>query len=122
MAIVKYDDNFKNRLLAFQRAHGLTEDGRLGAAAWAKLVEVPAAPVAGDVPAEVVAPVSVGSEPRPSGTPGRRAPAVTREEFPALYSFAELDGDENALNELLRTQLGFDLHAVLQHIDTVVRS
>ena len=62
MATVVFDENLKNRLVAFQEANGLLADGVAGEKTWAKIVSGPEAKTSGEkadeegAKAEAVAP------------------------------------------------------------------
>jgi hypothetical protein len=100
---IQFDEQLKSRLLAFQKAHGLTEDGTVGAHTWTKLVDP-----AGDVD---------------TGTPDKAAAvqvAVTPDNFPLLFKIAETCQDEQGFKNFLLEEAGVDIDAVVADIQSVL--
>jgi hypothetical protein len=111
MPDMTFDENMKNRLLAFQRAHGLAEDGVAGAKVWTKLVEAPAAETA---PAQEKPAEQTNAEQKPaeqtSAAQGSEAvPDLGPGAFPLLHALAACGDDPEALQRFLEKELDLDL-------------
>jgi len=93
----------KERLVAFQRAHGLTEDGIAATKTWAKLAEVAQSAVKEE---------SENTEPF----------AITPEEFPELFALAEACRTTAGFKAMLVSEADLDLDEILANIDAVLES
>jgi len=129
MANNVFDQQFKNRLLAFQSDHGLPLDGTLGPKEWAKLTEVTASdpePAAGEPEPTAGEPEVTTSESEPTAAepahqPGGGAPAVNVEdEYPLLFKFATLCVTEAGVVQFIREELGVDLDEINATIEEVL--
>ena len=105
MAEIVFDAELKGRLLAFQKAHGLAEDGVVASKTWARLAETA---------------VAKGSPVK--GTGSSSAPTITEEDFPTLFTFAAACRTEQGLKDLLREETGVDLDEILANIAAVLES
>lgn len=121
MAAAVFDDNLKNRLLAFQRDHGLPADGKLGPDDWTKLASV-AEQAAPAEPASAVEQPATTTEPPAQASAQPAAQKITQEEFPLLYALGAVNGDEQAAIALLKTHLDIDVNAITEHIDAILQS
>lgn len=108
MANDVFDEHFRNRLMAFQRDHGLTLDGTLGPQAWTKLAEV----------------ANSKPEPTPGTTPtkpsARTSFTITAEEFPLLVKLATLCVDEAGVAQFIREELDVDVDGINATIEEVL--
>jgi hypothetical protein len=103
MAEMVFDAALRERLVAFQRAHGLAEDGIAATKTWAKLAEI--TPGAAKREPEI-------SEPF----------AITPEEFPELFALAQACRDEAGFKAMLVREVDLDLDEILANIDAVLES
>ena len=94
---VVFDAAMKERLLAFQKANGLKEDGLVAAKTWAKLAE---------------------STPAPAATP--EPVLISAAEFPELFAIAEACRTEEGFWALLSERSGVDFAEILANIDAVL--
>ncbi len=142
MAVTEFSDDLHKRVLAFQRDHGLPQDGRLTTDDWTKLAEVaatatePAAdpavtaePVA--EPAAVVEPVAepaavaepaVTAEPVAAPVPATAAkPAgLNPADFPVLHDIVTHCQDEANAKAYLLDTTGFDIDEIVGNISAVL--
>lgn len=116
MATNVFDEDFKNRLLAFQRDHGLALDGKLDTTVWSKLTEV-AVPTAELTP-----------EPAPEVTPESDvddvdddlSDALVPEDYPLLTKIADMCQDEAGAQRFLLEEAGLDLDELARQVESVM--
>jgi hypothetical protein len=116
MANDVFDEQFKSRLIAFQRDHGLTLDGTLGPQAWTKLAEVATSkpePTATSEEAQTQQSVVVTS------TSGASF-AITADKYPLLVKLATLCVDEAGTALFIREELDVDLDEINATIEEVL--
>jgi hypothetical protein len=99
MAEAVFDEAMKSRLQAFQKAHGLADDGLAATKTWAKLAEAPA-----EKPAAA----------------NDSMPALTAENFPLVFQIAETCPTEQGVKNFLRDEIGVDLDEILADIDAIL--
>jgi hypothetical protein len=88
-----FDEQLKQRLLAFQRAHGLDETGIAGSDTWTKLAETVSAGGAQAQLVGQVVPTVPGGGASPGGMPGTGAfPKIPGEGFGAGFQTASASG------------------------------
>lgn len=138
MPVSEFSDALHKRVLAFQRDHGLPEDGRLSADDWATLAAVatlaaePAAePVAEAEPAQTPAQTPAETTATPDA-PAVAAPIATAQpvtrapvgpspaDFPVLYELAKRCQDEESTKAYLLETTGLDLDDIIGNITTVL--
>jgi putative peptidoglycan binding protein len=124
MATDVFDEQFKNRLMKFQRDHGLTLDGELGSQAWTKLAEVATSkpePVPEETRAETIQETAKETVPESvvvtsaSGAPF----VVTAAEYPLLFKFATLCVDDAGATQFILEELDADLDEINATIEEV---
>lgn len=130
MATNVFDENFRERLLAFQRDHGLALDAKLDTEVWTKLTERAAAPKAEPLNAETLNAESVVSpEPTATGTTGTSTPDSGRaeliarlapENFPLLAKIAATCQDEAGVRRFLLEEAGLDLDELARDVEAVM--
>ncbi len=132
MAATEFSDDLHKRVLAFQRDHGLPQDGRLTTDDWTKLAEVaatatePAAdpavtaePVA--EPVAVVEPAAV-ADPVAAPVPAAAAKPVglNPADFPVLHDIVTHCQDEASAKAYLLDTTGFDIDEIVGNIRAVL--
>lgn len=132
MAATEFSDDLHKRVLAFQRDHGLPQDGRLTTDDWTKLAEVaatatePAAdpavtaePVA--EPVAVVEPAAV-ADPVAAPVPAAAAKPVglNPADFPVLHDIVTHCQDEANAKAYLLDTTGFDIDEIVGNISAVL--
>jgi hypothetical protein len=123
MANDVFDEEFKNRLMAFQRDHGLTLDGTLGPQSWGKLAEAAASkPEQSAEQPDQAATKAENQQEDQTGQPVVTAeqPAITPEEFPLLSRFVTLCVTEEGTKQFIRDELDVDLDELNAFIEEVL--
>lgn len=127
MANDVFDERFKQRLMAFQRDHGLSLDGALGPQSWTKLAEVAtaapetAAPEPGTEPETRPEPETKPETAESAEQPGPVTPfTITAEKYPLLVKFATLCVDEAGVKQFILEELDVDLDEINAHIEEVL--
>jgi peptidoglycan hydrolase-like protein with peptidoglycan-binding domain len=115
MANDVFDEHFKDRLMAFQRDHGLTLDGTLGPQAWTKLAEV-----ASSKPEPAATVEETQTKPAVTQAVSRPSFAITAEEYPLLVKLAALCVDEAGAAQFIREELDIDLDEINATIEEVL--
>jgi hypothetical protein len=117
MPATEFSDGLLKRVLAFQRAHGLPQDGRLSADDWTKLAEVAATsaepvPEPAAVAEPVAAPVVAQAVARPEG--------LNPADYPVLHGLATHSQDEASMKAYLLSTTGLDIDEIVGNITTVL--
>lgn len=124
MATNVFDENFKNRLLAFQRDHGLPLDGKLDAEVWSKLSEqatTPSTEPSTEVTPEQSPEVTASTPPGSDG--GGLAAALAKIDpanFPLLSKIATECQDEAGVRRFLLEEAGLDLDELARDVESVM--
>jgi peptidoglycan hydrolase-like protein with peptidoglycan-binding domain len=139
MADTVFDAALQARLLAFQKAHGLTADGLVSAKTWTELAAAPADTAA--TPAAAKSATAATTTPstgpaastqdttttgEPSGSSGSGEPVkpagkvYTEQNAPTLFRIAQSCGDEESIRAFLRSEVGADLDEILRTIESVL--
>ncbi|MFC4856940.1 peptidoglycan-binding domain-containing protein [Actinophytocola glycyrrhizae] len=116
MATNVFDENFRARLLAFQRDHGLALDGKLGTEVWTQLTEQAATPKAGSVASPEPTTGTTGSD---GGQPEMLA-RLAPENFPLLAKIANTCQDEAGVRRFLLEEVGLDLDELARDVESVM--
>jgi hypothetical protein len=121
MANDVFDEQFKNRLMAFQRDHGLTLDGTLGPQAWTKLAEVATSkPEPTAAPEETQTKLESTQQPVVVASASGTSFAITAEKYPLLVKLATLCVDEAGTAQFIREELDVDLDEINATIEEVL--
>ncbi|MPZ82308.1 MAG: hypothetical protein GEV28_18680 [Actinophytocola sp.] len=113
--MAEFDEALKSRLLAYQKAQGLAEDGVVGAKTWTRLAD-------GGTATGEVEKGKEGGAGKASAVVDAPPISFTAESYPLFHKIVQTCTDEQGFKDFLRDEIDVDLDELIRNIDAVLES